>query len=179
MARNLELKARYASLEKARIAAQQLGAQFSETLLQEDTYFAVPRGRLKIRVLAPNVAELIFYERPEDSPARWSDYTKATILDAAGMRMLLEHAFGIRAIVRKRRDVFLFRNVRIHLDSVDFLGSFLEFEIMEGEEAESRRLLAELRGVFDIQDDTIVSSSYEDLILSMARDGSGSGGSEW
>ena len=49
MATNLELKAPLASIKGAREQAAALGGVSKGTLLQRDTYFRVPRGRLKLR----------------------------------------------------------------------------------------------------------------------------------
>ena len=45
-----------------------------------------------------------------------------------GRHAPLAAALGIRTVVRKQRTVYLHKNVRIHLDAVDGLGTFLEFE---------------------------------------------------
>ena len=38
----------------------------------------------------------------------------------------LAEALGVRSVVRKRREIYLYHNVRIHLDEVCDLGRFLE-----------------------------------------------------
>ena len=47
--RNVELKARIASLEDATRAAEKIGATFEGVLEQVDTYFRANEGRLKLR----------------------------------------------------------------------------------------------------------------------------------
>jgi adenylate cyclase class IV len=44
-------------------------------------------------------------------------------------------ALGSRGEVGKRREVWHWFNVRIHLDEVEGLGSFVEFEAVLGEDA--------------------------------------------
>ncbi len=75
---------------------------------------------------------------------------------------------GICVVVSKRREIFLRDNVRIHLDQVEQLGTFIEFEAVLGErlsEPTGRRQVAELRRHFGIEDDDLLAKSYADLLL--------------
>src|SRR5918911_34787 len=47
--KNLEIKTYYADLDLVRQLARSLGAQDTRTSRDVDTYFQVPRGRLKLR----------------------------------------------------------------------------------------------------------------------------------
>ena len=79
---------------------------------------------------------------------------------------MLEAGLGIQVVVRKTRQLFLWENVRIHLDEVEGLGRFLEFEAVleEGqEEADGYAQLKRLRSEFGIDDDDVVGGSYSDL----------------
>ena len=69
---------------------------------------------------------------------------------------------GVRACVRKRREVWLYRNARIHLDTVDGLGCFVEIEVVVTEGmAQARALMNELRDVLGI--------SAKDLLAGLVR----------
>ena len=164
MAVNLELKARTASSESARALAVRCGASPAGTLLQEDTYFTVARGRLKLREIRGTGAELIYYERDEATPERWSQYTRETVSEPAGVKRVLARAFGVLAVVRKRRDLFLFRDARIHVDDVDGLGSFLEFEVTGGETSATEATMRDLREAFAVRAEDILKCSYSDMI---------------
>ena len=50
----------------------------------------------------------------------------------AELKETLAAACGTRAVVVKRGEIFLVEHVRIHLDEVDGLGDFLEFEAVLG-----------------------------------------------
>lgn len=168
MSRNIELKARCADLAAARHAAGELGAEFVGVLEQCDTYFVVPRGRLKLREIAGQGAELIYYERADNTAARRSEYRLVRVDDAAAMRDALSAALGMRGQVRKRRELWIWRHVRIHLDTVDGLGTFIEFEavMMPGEADEvGHRKLAELRAALGVADGDLVGVSYSDLLV--------------
>jgi len=47
--RNIEIKARVSDLAAVRSKAAAIAASSAEILEQRDTFFAVPRGRLKVR----------------------------------------------------------------------------------------------------------------------------------
>jgi adenylate cyclase class 2 len=129
---NLELKARYASAQDAHARALSCSGQPAALLLQRDTYFRVPRGRLKLRETEAVCAELIYYERAEESAERWSHFVREDVTEPAGLLHVLTEAFGVLAVVRKQRTLYLFRDARIHVDEVEGLGTFVEFEVTGG-----------------------------------------------
>src|SRR5437867_2176966 len=94
--RNLELKLRCADLAAARQAAERLGARAGGVEVQTDTYFYVPRGRLKLREIECGPATLICYDRADESTARISAYHLVPVADAAAMKALLGDALGVR-----------------------------------------------------------------------------------
>ena len=60
MARNVEIKACVRDVNAFRRRAESLTETPGEILDQHDTFFVVPNGRLKLRVLAPDACELIY-----------------------------------------------------------------------------------------------------------------------
>ena len=167
LCRNLELKAQCADLTLARAAVLRLGARSPGPLVQIDTYFCVPSGRLKLRWIEGQASQLIWYERPDQSEARISRYYLAPVMDAEGLKAALSAALGVRGEVRKHREVCLWHNVRIHLDDVAGLGQFVEFEavLSPGEtEADSRYRLDQLCRELNISPSDICSGSYADLL---------------
>src|SRR5437773_1578294 len=127
--RNIEIKARCKDLNAARARAESLGAKFAGTLDQVDTYFHVPNGRLKVRQIYNEHTELIFYSRENITEPRPCDYHVITITEwDKSVIAVLSKAMGVRGIVRKRRELLLWHNVRIHLDEVEKLGTFIELE---------------------------------------------------
>ena len=63
MPRNVEIKASIPSVQMLVPLAQQLAAQGPVDILQDDTFFEFPNGRLKLRVLSKDNGALIFYRR--------------------------------------------------------------------------------------------------------------------
>ena len=164
--RNLELKARCADLSAARDAVRALGAADAGELRQLDTYFVVPNGRLKLRETDGTAAELIWYARGDSSSVRRSDYYVLPIPSAAETKDALSRALGVRGTVRKRRLLCLWENVRIHLDEVDGLGHFVEFEaVIDANEGETKsmRRVATLCEAMGVRDEDRVAVSYSDL----------------
>ena len=164
---NLELKARHADLRAARAAAIRLGARPHAVEKQTDTFFHVSRGRLKLREIERQAAALIAYDRPDHVDARLSAYHLVPILDPAALKAALAAALGVRGVVRKWREILLWHNVRIHLDTVDGLGTFVEFEAVLGpndDEVTAQQRLAELSGALEIEAAAYVGQSYANLL---------------
>ena len=166
--RNLELKARCGDLARAAGAAAALGATRAGVLEQLDTYFRFPHGRLKLRETAGRGAELIAYTRANEVAVRGSDYYVIPVSEPTAMKAALTKRLGVRGEVRKRRELRLWHNVRIHLDDVAGLGTFVEFEAVispadDGNEDVSRERLGRLTEAFAIRDEDRIAVSYSDL----------------
>jgi homotetrameric cytidine deaminase len=157
--RNLEIKARDPDPERTQRAALELGATDEGQLTQRDTYFAGARGRLKLREESAGETELIQYRRPDEDGPRVSEFR--VVPAAAGLREALDAALGTLAVVDKRRRLLLWEGVRIHLDDVDGLGTFVELEAPEDGEQEAK--VARLREALQIGEP--IAGSYSDLLL--------------
>lgn len=166
--RNVELKAKDSDPELSLDTCQEIGAEDKGTLLQQDTYFNVPRGRLKLRQEGESSAHLIAYERSDEPGRRESRYRLIEVRDARELSEALASVLGIAAVVKKSRRLFLFKRVRIHLDSVEGLGSFIEFEAVAAPDdtdlRHSEQLLADLQVSFGIEDADLTGKSYCDLV---------------
>lgn len=167
--RNLEIKARVVSVPALRARLQALpGANLDARLRQTDRYFIVPRGRLKLREIVSagtRTAELIAYARPNRRSARTSRFVRLPAAEPAATRRLLTEMFGVSVCVRKQREVWLYRNARIHVDRVTGLGAFLEIEVVVSRGMpQARRLMAALRDALGIRDRDLVAASYADLL---------------
>jgi len=89
------------------------------------------------------------------------------------LKQALSAALGVRAIVDKRREIFMYENVRIHLDEVQGLGQFLEFEAVLGpeESPEAGHVKVDfLSRQFGIDASDLVPISYGDMTRSNAGD---------
>jgi homotetrameric cytidine deaminase len=172
--RNVELKAHDADPERTLERALAAGAQDRGLLRQRDTYFEVARGRLKLREQEPGGASLIAYERPDAATERVSSYRIVAIAEPESLRAALAAANGIRAVVVKRRRLLLWETVRIHLDEVRGLGSYLELEAVAEPGSDLGRehaQVARLRALLDIGDEALVEGSYGDALAAAVRVG--------
>lgn len=165
--RNIEIKARIKDLSRVESTARELcGPVPRERMYQEDTYFNVPEGRLKLREQNGG-SELIYYQRPDGPGPKRCDYEIVTVGEPTALKAVLAGALGVRCIVRKRRTLFLYEKTRIHLDEVHGLGDFIEFEVvMSGEMRgiEGRAIIEHLMREFSVGPDDLVEGSYCELI---------------
>jgi predicted adenylyl cyclase CyaB len=166
-ARNVEIKARVADLAAVEARAAAIADSGPVDISQDDTFFTCPRGRLKLRQLAPDHGQLIHYQRPDQGGPKLSDYVIAPTPDPAALREALTRAYGVAGRVRKHRRLYLAGRTRIHLDRVEGLGDFMELEVVldagddtAGGEAEARRIMLAL----GVDERDLIEGAYVDLL---------------
>jgi len=167
MARNVEIKARASNFERQARLAEDLETGGMVHLVQEDTFFQVPTGRLKLREFGDGSAELIQYEREDSVAPMESRYVCAPADKPEMLKEALSMALGVRAVVRKERTVFLVGRTRVHLDRVEGLGDFLELEVVlrPGEDPAHGVDVAErLMSQLEIEREDLVEPAYVDLL---------------
>lgn len=84
------------------------------------------------------------------------------------MEQILEKSMGSKGKVQKERYLFIHDGTRIHLDNVDQLGYFLEFEaVLAPEETveSGEKRLHDLLKVFNIPKENLIQGAYMDEIL--------------
>lgn len=169
MARNVEIKARLTDLEKHVKLAEEVSDGSGTTIEQADVFFHCAAGRLKLRIRPGGEGELIHYQRPDRAGPKPSDYVIARVGNPGSLREALERALGVRAVVRKTRRLYMSGRTRIHLDSVEGLGDFLELEVVleEGEDVTAgEREAARLMTLLGIDPGALVDGAYVDLLES-------------
>ncbi len=167
MSFNIELKARCSNLDQFEQKALQLAHTFDGLDKQTDTFFTVPKGRLKLRESSLYGNFLIPYLRPDERGPKRSDYSLLPVSEVASTKYLLDKMFGILLVVQKVRKIYLFENVRIHLDRVKELGEFIEFEAVvekETEISDSQTKLDTLIRYFGITKSEFIDRAYVDLL---------------
>lgn len=138
-----------------------------EEIDQEDVFFLCDSGRLKLRIFSSSRGELIYYRRADESGPRTSYYSISRTNEPNILKEILGEAFGVRAIVKKKRLLYLSGRTRIHIDSVEGLGEFLELEAVldEGEEeSRGKRDVDKLIDDLGIIEGDLLSEAYVDLI---------------
>ena len=167
MPRNIEIKARVADREALERRVTELADSGPEPIFQDDTFFACPTGRLKLRDFDNGCGELIFYQRADESGPKPSYYRIAPTDGPEALRQVLLDAYGSPGRVIKQRTLYLAGRTRIHLDRIEGLGDFMELEVVLGEDeapeqglAEAHRLMNEL----GIEPSSLVEGAYLDLL---------------
>ncbi|ROT75248.1 hypothetical protein C7M84_006200 [Penaeus vannamei] len=171
MPRNIEIKACVRNLAELKKIASELSKSSGTTLHQEDTFFNSPQGRLKLRIIKDDKEELIYYERPDQEGPKCSDYVKVTGKPgelSSDMRTLLERCMGVKGVVKKTRMLYMVDQTRVHVDSVEGLGDFMELEVMLRDDQtleEGEKIAHDLREKLGVGLDDLLSEAYMDMIL--------------
>lgn len=71
--------------------------------------------------------ELIFYHREESAGPKLSLYNKCSVPDT--LENMLKDALGTLGVVKKTRTLIIIGQTRVHFDSVEGLGDFVELEV--------------------------------------------------
>jgi predicted adenylyl cyclase CyaB len=167
MPTNIEIKARVDDFEALKARAKSLSDKPVNILAQEDTFFNTPKGRLKLRIQAPEQGYLIYYVRPDQGGPKRSDYHLAETRDPENLKTTLSLALGVRGVVRKTRYLYMVGQTRIHLDDVEGLGHFMELEVVLKEdqsEAEGQAIAEDLMRRLDVREEALLEEAYMDLI---------------
>jgi predicted adenylyl cyclase CyaB len=165
---NIEIKARVRDLAALRERVVELADGEGLLLIQEDVFFHVPQGRLKLRRVGER-GELIHYRRDASRGPKLSTYRIEPVANPRSMRCLLADALGERAVVAKRRWLYMIGRTRVHLDEVEDLGSFMELEVVlrEGDDsAAGQRDAEDIMRALSIDEDQLLSEAYVDLLES-------------
>lgn len=167
MPRNIEVKARVANLADLQSRVEAISDTTIEIIPQEDTFFQVPDGRLKLRVIAPDYGQLIFYQRPDATGPKASDYHIATTSEPQELKKVLTRSLPVRGTVNKERWLYLVGATRIHLDQVEGLGSFMELEVVlrpDQEAAEGHAIASNLLDQLGILRTDLIDGAYIDML---------------
>lgn len=172
MARNVEIKARARDSGRLRQLIEALPVSSREVLSQEDTFFLAGPGRLKLRRFSAGRGQLIRYGRADEKGPKVSSYSILETNQPDVVRRSLSGRYEIQGAVRKKREVYIVGQTRIHLDEVEGLGSFVEFEYVldEGQDAgEGKEFLKALMTRLGIGEEDLVEGAYIDLLAPEAR----------
>jgi adenylate cyclase class IV len=165
---NVEFKAELRDIEAARRQCGLIGADRIGTLRQTDTYYRLPDGRLKKREAPEEPTEWIFYHRLDKVGPKLSNFT--ILSDEQARRRWGTYSLREWLKIIKTRELWMIEEVRIHLDQVDQLGSFIEFEAQVSRNFNSKAChdaVQELREIFNPLLGEPISVSYSDLMHQM------------
>lgn len=165
---NIEIKASCSNHRKIQRILQQHHADFKGTDHQVDTYFQVPRGRLKLR--EGNIENfLVFYQRDDQEGPKQSNVILYKTSPGSSLRDILVQSHDILAVVDKLREIYCIENVKFHLDTVQELGTFVEIEAIDSDGTLGHeKLLAQCNyylKLFQIPEQDLLSHSYSDMLM--------------
>ena len=165
---NVEIKARCADHDVVRAALQHLGSRKVGLDRQIDTYFRVPNGRLKLRE-GTIENSLIHYDRPDQSGPKTSDVLLYRVDPDPSLKAVLSRALGVLVVVDKQREIHFVDNVKIHLDVVEGLGTFLEIEAIDSDgsrtEAQLQAQCEAFMAHFGVSSRDLMNESYSDMMM--------------
>lgn len=165
---NIEIKARSKNIDSIRHYLLVQQAEYRGKDIQTDTYFDTRQGRLKLR--EGNIEKnLIFYSREDIQGIRQSDFDLYPVQEGVVLKAMLTKAVGVKAIVRKSREIYFIRNVKFHLDQVENLGEFVE---IEASNIDCELSVEDLREqcnfymrAFRITEADLIAGSYSDMLM--------------
>jgi predicted adenylyl cyclase CyaB len=168
MPTNLELKIKVTSHQSLKKILLQIGADNKGILNQKDVYYSIPNGLLKLRIENGNES-LIFYNRNENDKNRWSDFEVLEFANGNAEKFF-NNLFDVEIIVKKKRELFYYDDTRIHLDTVKFLGKFLELEtlVINGK-ANAKERFERIKSLLKLNELEQIRKSYRDLLMGSTK----------
>ncbi|XP_047039466.1 uncharacterized protein LOC124644255 [Helicoverpa zea] len=170
--RNVEIKAKITDYDNICKIAQELSGGPAKIINQDDTFYKVNEGRLKMRIYEDSSATLVRYDRSDEGGPKLSNYElldfsveekeKAKLLDD-----MLKKCLGIRGRVVKERKLFMVDQTRIHIDTVEDLGNYMELEVVLRPEQtleEGQAIARDLQNKLGVKDEDLIECAYVDLL---------------
>ncbi|CAH0730183.1 unnamed protein product, partial [Brenthis ino] len=170
--RNVEIKAKVHDIESICKIAENLSGTKPTIIQQDDTFYKVNSGRLKLRFYADESATLVRYDRDDTEGPKLCDYNllqfsknekeKAMLLDN-----MLTKCVGTRGKVVKERKLYMVGQTRVHIDAVQDLGNFMELEVVlhpEQSLEEGQAIAKDLQIKLGVKDEDLIECAYVDLL---------------
>lgn len=172
MPSNVEIKAAVHNMQHLMQRAGELSGSEGTIIRQQDTFFTVEKGRLKLRNFMDGKGQLIFYERPDTDGPKLSNYSISPTADPEGLTKVLTDAMGMVGQVTKERHLFMVGQTRVHVDTVEGLGHFMELEVVmkEGQSTEEGVSIAhKLMEQLGVKEEDLIEGAYMDLLLAKQK----------
>ena len=167
MAVNIEIKARASDFNRQKMIAESLSNLPGEQIWQEDIFFNISKGRLKLRIFNNGTADLIYYVRADSKGPKTSHYQISKTNDPVGLRNILSSSLGVRGVIKKQRTLYKTGFTRIHFDQVMELGNFIELEFVMQDNIskhEASQTVENMMEKLEIQDKHLINKAYIDMV---------------
>ena len=167
MAANIEIKARASNFNRQKMITETLSDIPGEQIWQEDIFFKISKGRLKLRIFDSGSGELIYYMRADSSGPKVSQYQISATNEPESLRSVLASSLGVRGIIKKQRTLYKIGHTRIHFDQVKDLGNFIELEFVMQDNTSKNEALQTIKNLMEkleIQDNHLINTAYIDMV---------------
>ncbi len=167
MAENIEIKARASDFNRQKTIAKTLCKHPGEQIWQEDIFFNISKGRLKLRIFDSGSGELIYYIRADSSGPKVSQYEISVINEPESLKNILTSSLGVRGVIKKQRTLYKIGHTRIHFDKVEGLGNFIELEFVMQDNISKNEALQTVENLMkklEIQDNQLINTAYIDMV---------------
>ncbi|XP_037966394.2 uncharacterized protein LOC119691909 isoform X1 [Plutella xylostella] len=170
--RNVEIKAKVHDIDGIIKSATELSGGPGSVINQDDTFYNVTSGRLKMRFYGDSAATLVRYDREDTEGPKLSDYELLHFAATEGEKAktlddMLKKCLGVRGRVVKERKLFMVGQTRVHIDTVKGLGHFMELEVVlrpEQTAAEGEDIARDLQLKLGVKDRDLIQCAYVDLL---------------
>lgn len=174
MNKNIEIKAFVPNRDKLiENIEQNTTAEWTAIIDQHDTFYNAPNARLKLRRIARHcMYELISYSRADTLGPKTSTVNRTSIDNkdlAEKLHENLTQSLGVKIDLKKSRLLYMLGKTRIHVDTVEGLGEFVEFEVSINEcdlIEDGEKTANELMHKLGIQEKDLLTGAYADHLMS-------------
>lgn len=164
---NFEIKLKISNPDPLKNKLKKINAQWLGVHLQNDIYFDVENGYLKIRRSDNESTQLIQYFKNVSFMGMQSNYAMVSVNKTDRLSVMLTRTHGIRVQVQKIRDIWHWESIHIFLDKVEGLGFYLKLVAQDTDTSiendvykDMNRLLVKLK----LDDAKKIPESYCELI---------------
>lgn len=168
---NFEIKVKIEDKNVILCAINNTEAVYVNKMHHIDYYFNVGIFKEKIREIDKSEIQQISYSRVETSGRKESKYEIKSITQKEKNILLKQNE--VLCTIDKERKLWIYKNTRIHLDKVNYLGYFLELEtvIKNISNEEGKKEFNEVIDLLKVNEKDTVAYSYSDLILMNQKGG--------
>lgn len=162
---NYEIKTKISNLDEIIQVIKGQGAKREGFLKQKDYYLKVGRYKKKIREINNEAIEMISYTRNEKMGRKDSEYKIIKLTPKQKEILLIQN--NPVCFVEKTRELWIYKNTRIHFDKVVGLGDFIELETVVNQKPkrQSLREFKEVVKLLKLDTKKAIPFSYSDLVL--------------
>ena len=162
---NYEIKTKISNLDEIIQVIKNQGAKREGFLKQKDYYLKVGRYKKKIREINNEAMEMISYTRNEKMGRKDSEYKIIKLTPKQKEILLIQN--NPVCFVEKTRELWIYKNTRIHFDKVMGLGDFIELETVVNQKPkrQSLREFKEVVKLLKLDTKKAIPFSYSDLVL--------------